>query len=73
MWIEWFKDSYKYIFDLHFSSVEKESRGSNLIQLKVSDKLKNELQKKADEVGVPLTTYIYHLLIERIEKMSAEK
>ncbi|EHO2190099.1 TPA: hypothetical protein R8306_001625, partial [Campylobacter jejuni] len=68
MWIEWFKDSYKYIFDLHFSSVEKESRGSNLIQLKVSDKLKNELQKKADEVGVPLTTYIYHLLIERIEK-----
>ncbi|EOJ0641426.1 hypothetical protein ACMZ0H_001737 [Campylobacter jejuni] len=69
MWIEWFKDSYKYIFDLHFSSVEKESRGSNLIQLKVSDKLKNELQKKADEVGVPLTTYIYHLLIERIEKI----
>lgn len=48
--------------------MEKETKGSNLIQLKVSDKLKDELQKLADEVGVPLTTYIYHLLIERIEK-----
>lgn len=47
---------------------EKESKGSNLIQLKVSDKMKDELQKLADEVGLPLTTYIYFIISEKIEK-----
>lgn len=47
---------------------EKESKGSNLVQLKISDKTKSELQELADTVGMPLNTYLYHLLIEAIER-----
>ncbi|EBF5510715.1 hypothetical protein ACFBC6_001321, partial [Campylobacter coli] len=46
---------------------EKESKGSNLIQLRISDKMREELQKLADEVGLPLTTYIYVLIANKIE------
>ena len=41
---------------------KKESKGSNITQLRLSDKQKDELQKKADEVGLPLTQYIMYLI-----------
>lgn len=34
MWIEWFKDSYKYIFDLHFSTIEKKAKVVIIYRLK---------------------------------------
>ncbi|EAK2411885.1 hypothetical protein B1914_01895 [Campylobacter jejuni] len=46
---------------------EKESKGSNLIQLKVSDKAKEYLQERADSLGFPLNTYIYHLIMKDME------
>ncbi|MFY4691300.1 hypothetical protein ACOTVD_09700 [Campylobacter jejuni] len=46
---------------------EKESKGSNLIQLKVSDKAKKYLQERADSLGFPLNTYIYHLIMKDME------
>ncbi|EAI4900061.1 TPA: hypothetical protein R6S25_000281 [Campylobacter jejuni] len=46
---------------------ERESRGSNLIQLKVSDKAKEYLQERADSLGFPLNTYIYHLIMKDME------
>lgn len=46
---------------------KKESKGSNLIQLKVSDKTKEELQKLSDEVGMSINTYLYHLIIKEIK------
>ncbi|MED7874565.1 hypothetical protein VWO28_01640 [Campylobacter coli] len=69
MWIEWFKDSYKYIFDLHFSAIEKESKGSNIVQIRLSNKQKGELQKKADEVGLPLTQYIIFLITKDLKDL----
>ncbi len=47
---------------------ETDSKGSNLIQLRISDKMREELQKMADDVGLPLTTYIYVLLANKIEE-----
>lgn len=44
-----------------------ESKGSNLIQLKVSDKVKEYLQEKSDNLGFPLNTYIYHLIMKDME------
>ena len=41
---------------------KKESKGSNITQLRLCDKQKDELQKKADEVGLPLTQYIMYLI-----------
>ena len=46
---------------------EKESKGSNLIQLKVSDKAKEYLQERADSLGFHLNTYIYHLIMKDME------
>ncbi|ELW3279079.1 hypothetical protein QMJ44_001044 [Campylobacter jejuni] len=46
---------------------EKESKGSNLIQLKVSDKAKEYLQERADSLGFALNTYIYHLIMKDME------
>jgi len=40
----------------------EEKKGSNITQLRLSDKQKEELQKKADEVGLPLTQYIMYLI-----------
>ncbi|EAH7581122.1 hypothetical protein [Campylobacter lari] len=65
MWIEWFKGNYKYIFDLHFSIVE--SKGSNIVQIRLSNKQKGELQKKANEVGLPLTQYIIFLITKDLK------
>ena len=49
---------------------KKESKGSNLIQLRLSDKTKEELEKLADKTGMALNTYLYHLIAEKIEKNS---
>ena len=45
------------------TKVKNESKGSNLIQMKVSDKIKTTLQDKADEIGIPVTQYIMFLII----------
>jgi len=45
-----------------------EENKSNLVQLKISNKMKEELQNLADKTGLNLTTYIYHVLAEKIEK-----
>ncbi len=42
---------------------EKKTAGANKITLTLSDKLKENLEKKASQVGVPLTQYIVSLLI----------
>ncbi|HIG0093530.1 TPA: toxin-antitoxin system HicB family antitoxin [Campylobacter coli] len=67
MWIEWFKDSYKYIFDLHFSTIEKKSKGSYNIQIKIPNELKDKLEKKAEKAGVSLNQYIMYLFIDDIK------
>ena len=53
---------------LKMAEEKKESKGSNLIQLKVSDKAKEQLEKKADEVGMPITTYLYSLIIKDLKE-----
>jgi len=47
-----------------------ESKGSNLIQLKVSDKIKGTIQHKADDIGIPLTQYIMYLITKDIKEQS---
>ena len=47
---------------------KKESKGSNLIQLKVSNKVKETLQQKADEIGIPITQYIMFLVTKDIKE-----
>lgn len=46
---------------------EKESKGSNLLQLRISDKTKSELERLANDTGLNLTTYLYHIIAEKIE------
>lgn len=46
---------------------EKESKGSNLVQIRLSDKQKNEIQAKADEVGLPLTQYLIYLITKDLK------
>lgn len=48
---------------------EKESKGSNIVQIRLSDKQKDELQKKADEVGLPLTQYIIFLITKDLKDL----
>ncbi|EQA5692770.1 hypothetical protein ACX4E2_000518 [Campylobacter jejuni] len=60
-------DKIKKLKERNKMTEEKESKGSNLIQLRISDKMREELQKLADEVGLPLTTYIYVLIANKIE------
>ncbi|EJM0816647.1 hypothetical protein NNT63_000714 [Campylobacter jejuni] len=38
---------------------EKESKGSNLIQLRISDKTKEYLQERADSLGFPYLSSYY--------------
>ncbi len=52
-------------FDL---SEKKETKGSNLIQLRLSDKTKQQLEELAEATGLALNTYMYHLIAEKIEK-----
>lgn len=47
---------------------EKESKGSSRIMLTMSDKLKTELESRADELGVPLTQYIMTLVVNDLRK-----
>lgn len=46
----------------------KENKGSNLIQLRVSDKTKSQLDKLAERTGFNLNAYLYHLIAQAIEK-----
>ncbi len=47
---------------------ETESKGSNIVQIRMSDKQKEELQKKADDVGLPLTQYIIFLITKDLKE-----
>ncbi len=47
-----------------------ESKGSNLVQLRLSDKTKEELEQLADDTGLALNTYLYHIIAEKIEKVA---
>lgn len=46
---------------------EKETKGSNIVQIRLSDKQKEELQARADEVGLPLTQYIIFLITKDLK------
>ncbi|EJO0336063.1 hypothetical protein NUY95_001371 [Campylobacter coli] len=46
---------------------EKESKGSNIVQIRLSDKAKEYLQERADSLGFALNTYIYHLIMKDME------
>lgn len=62
---------YKLIFEKENTMAEekeKDSKGSNLIQLRLSDKTKEELENLANETGLALNTYLYHIIAEKIEK-----
>nr|DAX80416.1 MAG TPA: hypothetical protein [Caudoviricetes sp.]DAX97023.1 MAG TPA: hypothetical protein [Caudoviricetes sp.] len=48
---------------------EKETKGSNIVQIRLSDRQKDELQKKADEVGLPLTQYIIFLITKDLKAL----
>jgi len=52
---------------------KKESKGSNLIQLRLSDKTKEELEKLANNTGMALNTYLYHIIAEKIENSRLAK
>lgn len=43
---------------------ENKTAGANKITLTISDKLKENMEKKAQEIGVPLTQYIVSLMIQ---------
>ena len=43
---------------------EKKTAGANKVTLTISDKLKENMEKKAAQVGVPITQYIVSLMIE---------
>ncbi len=60
-------DKIKKLKERNKMAEEKESKGSNLIQLKVSDKAKEYLQERADSLGFSLNTYIYHLIMKDME------
>ena len=47
---------------------KKESKGSNIVQIRLSDKQKEELQKKAEEVGLPMTQYIVYLITSDLKQ-----
>ena len=46
---------------------KKESKGSNLVQLRFSDVTRDQLNILANDVGFNLNTYLYHLVAEKIE------
>lgn len=47
---------------------KKDTKGSNLVQLRLSDRQKDELQKKADDVGLPLTQYVIYLITKDLKE-----
>ena len=46
---------------------EKESKGRNIRQIKLSNKQKSEIKIKADEVGLPLTQYLIYLITKDLK------
>ena len=46
----------------------EEKKGSNIVQIRLSDKQKEELQKRADSVGLPLTQYIIYLITKDLKR-----
>jgi len=47
--------------------MERESKGSNIVQIRLSDKQKNEVQTKADAVGLPITQYLIYLITKDLK------
>lgn len=62
-------DKIKKLKERNKMAEEKESKGSNIVQIRLSDKQKDELQKKADEVGLPLTQYIIFLITKDLKAL----
>lgn len=62
-------DKIKKLKERNKMTEEKESKGSNIVQIRLSDKQKDELQKKADEVGLPLTQYIIFLITKDLKAL----
>ncbi|EOX5940900.1 hypothetical protein ACPS9N_000884 [Campylobacter coli] len=62
-------DKIKKLKERNNMAEEKESKGSNIVQIRLSDKQKDELQKKADEVGLPLTQYIIFLITKDLKAL----
>ena len=52
----------------YMAEEKKESKGSNIVQIRLSDKQKEELQKKAEEVGLPMTQYIVYLITSDLKQ-----
>ena len=46
---------------------EKKSSGVNKVQLTLSDQLKAKLERRADEIGIPLTQYIMNLIVNDVK------
>jgi len=46
---------------------EEKRTGVNKVQLTFSDQLKTKLEKRADEVGIPLTQYIMNLIVNDVK------
>ena len=47
---------------------EKKSSGSNKVMLTLSDRLKERIDQRASEFGVPLTQYIVQLIVDDLKK-----
>lgn len=47
---------------------EKKESKSTLLQMRVPDELKENLEQKAKEAGVSLNQYIMFVFIEKLEK-----
>lgn len=62
-------DKIKKLKERNKMTEEKESKRSNIVQIRLSDKQKDELQKKADEVGLPLTQYIIFLITKDLKAL----
>jgi len=46
---------------------EEKKTGVNKVQLTLSDQLKEKLESRADEVGIPLTQYIMNLIVNDVK------
>ena len=58
--------------DVKKNEEKKESKGSNLVQLRFSDITRDQLSTLADDVGFNLNTYLYHIVAEKIENKTSE-
>ncbi len=46
---------------------EEKKTGSNKVMLTLSDQLKEKLDNRAGEIGVPLTQYIMNLIVNDVK------